>query len=127
VKLPRTIGIRHVALRCQALPPMERFYSQALGFKVVWRPDELNVYLSSGNDNLALHADASAKGESRLDHFGLMVGARLEVDAWYDWLRSQGVAIRSAPRDHRDGSRSLYAEDPEGNVVQILHVPGIGP
>ena len=55
----------------------------------------------------------------------MTVAARLDVDAWYDWLRGQGVVIRSAPRDHRDGTRSMYALDPEGNVIQILHIPGI--
>jgi len=105
---------------------MERFYCDTLGFKVVWRPDESNVYLSTGKDNLALHVGARPQDESRLDHLGLFAPTRLEVDAWYEWLKSRRTTIRSAPRDHRDGSRSLYAEDPEGNVIQILHVSGIG-
>ncbi|NIV49254.1 MAG: VOC family protein, partial [Gammaproteobacteria bacterium] len=33
----------------------EHFYCEVLGMRVVWRPDEQNVYLTNGADNLALH------------------------------------------------------------------------
>jgi len=102
---------------------MERFYCEVLGYNVVWRPDEANVYLSSGTDNIALHAGASAGRETRLDHLGLMVSEREDVDRWHEHLRGLGIALKALPRDHRDGSRSLYLEDPDGNVVQVLHVP----
>lgn len=126
VRHPRTLGVRHIALHCANLPGMERFYCDVLGFEVVWRPDEANVYLSSGTDNLALHAGAGELRETRLDHLGIMVPAREDVDAWNEHMQAHGVAVRHAPRDHRDGSRSLYVGDPDGNVVQVLYVPGCG-
>jgi catechol 2,3-dioxygenase-like lactoylglutathione lyase family enzyme len=35
---------------------MRHFYVDLLGFAVEWEPDADNLYLSSGIDNLALHA-----------------------------------------------------------------------
>jgi hypothetical protein len=29
------------------------------------------------------------------------------------------------PRTHRDGARSFYCQDPDGNAVQILYHPPI--
>ena len=52
---PATIGMRHVALFVPDLEACEHFYVDLLGMKVEWRPDPDNVYLTSGQDNLALH------------------------------------------------------------------------
>jgi hypothetical protein len=38
-------------------------------------------------------------------------------------LERGGRKILRPPRDHRDGSTSLYLEDPDGNVVQVLYEP----
>ncbi|MFN3477041.1 MAG: VOC family protein [Candidatus Methylomirabilales bacterium] len=38
-------------------------------------------------------------------------------------LRAKGIVIQDGPRDHRDGSRSFYFEDPDGNSIQILWDP----
>ena len=54
-KPPATAGMRHVALNVGDVQTCERFYVDLLGMQVEWRPDEDNVYLTSGNDNLALH------------------------------------------------------------------------
>ncbi|HCD03759.1 MAG TPA: glyoxalase, partial [Methylophaga sp.] len=51
----RTGGLRHVALTVDNLEACEQFYVDLLGMEVEWRPDADNVYLTSGNDNLALH------------------------------------------------------------------------
>ena len=50
-----TRGMRHVALFATDLEASEAFYVDLLGMTVEWRPDDDNVYLTSGNDNLALH------------------------------------------------------------------------
>jgi hypothetical protein len=36
-----------------------------------------------------------------------------------------GVTCEKSPRTHRDGARSFYARDPEGNVVQVIYHPPI--
>ena len=104
------------------------FYVDLLGFAVEWQPDPDNVYLSSGIENLALHrvgAGEGAGGPSALDHLGLIVRQADDVDRWAVFLESRGVTVVAAPRTHRDGARSCYVLDPDGNRVQIIHHPSI--
>jgi len=126
---PTHAGLRHLALNVRDLPAMRRFYTELLGFAVEWEPDADNVYLSSGSDNLALHraqGSAPEPGPSRsLDHLGLIVRSPEEVDRWAEFLESRGVTLAAKPRTHRDGARSLYFLDPDGNRVQIIHHPPI--
>lgn len=98
-----------------------------LGFRVEWEPDGDNVYLTSGADNLALHRAPSGTSarETALDHVGILVREPRDVDAWAAYLRAQGIALRGEPRTHRDGARSFYVDDPDGNCVQIIHHPPI--
>jgi catechol 2,3-dioxygenase-like lactoylglutathione lyase family enzyme len=123
-------GIRHVALLCRDLAAMEQFYCDVLGYRVEWRPSEGELYLTSGQDNLALHAQRSAEGrapaaaaDSRLDHVGLLMDRPEDVDGWAAYLVDKGVLLDSAPRTHRDGARSFYVRDPEGNRLQFLYHP----
>lgn len=121
---PAHLGLRHLALHVRAFEETRRFYVDVLGFRVEWEPDPDNSYLTSGADNLALHrAPAAAARETALDHLGLLVRDARDVDAWAAYLESRGVALTSRPRTHRDGARSLYLEDPDGNRIQIIHHP----
>jgi catechol 2,3-dioxygenase-like lactoylglutathione lyase family enzyme len=120
------LGIRHVALYVGDLEAAERFWVDVMGYTVEWRPDPDNVYLYGARDNLALHRK-DAPGDGRLDHIGIAVAAAADVDAWAAHLAARGVALKAAPRTHRDGSRSLYFQGPEGLVVQIIHhAPMVG-
>ncbi len=96
--------------------------------RVEWRPDAYNVYLSSGTDNLALH-QTQGKPESdegqRLDHIGFILDCPASVDQWHEYLRDRQVPIRQAPKTHRDGTRSFYCADPEGNLVQMIYHPSL--
>ncbi|MCB1772379.1 MAG: VOC family protein [Gammaproteobacteria bacterium] len=122
-------GMRHVALFVRDMAACERFYVNLIGMEVEWRPDERNVYLTSGGDNLALHqADTEHvrdEAAQRLDHIGFMMRDAEDVDAWYEWLRANGVRMRTEPRTHRDGARSFYCYDPDGTHVQIIHHPPV--
>lgn len=121
---PPTAGMRHVALCVQDPAGCERFYADLLGMRVEWRPDADNVYLTSGNDNLALHRAAQpAAGPQRLDHLGFILHRPEDVDAWHEFLLEHGVVIKSRPRTHRDGARSFYCLDPDGNTVQMIFHP----
>jgi catechol 2,3-dioxygenase-like lactoylglutathione lyase family enzyme len=124
---PTHAGLRHLALNVRDLDAMKRFYVDLLGFAIEWEPDPDNVYLSSGIDNLALHKGgvSPAREPGALDHLGLIVGAATDVDRWAEFLESHGVTIDARPRTHRDGARSCYFKDPDGNVVQIIHHPPI--
>jgi len=124
---PRALGrMWHVALQVRALEACERFYTELLGMHVEWRPDPDNVYLSSGHDNVALHRaapDFVAGPHQRLDHIGFVLDNIDAVDAWHTFLQQAGVPIIKAPKTHRDGARSFYCKDPDGNVVQIIYHP----
>jgi catechol 2,3-dioxygenase-like lactoylglutathione lyase family enzyme len=133
---PRHQGLRHLALNVRHYDEMRHFYTELLGFDVEWEPDPDNLYLSSGIDNLALHrarqpeaANSSVVGApapaSPLDHFGVIVREAGDVDRWAAFLESRGVVIQAQPRTHRDGARSCYFMDPDGNTVQIIHHPPI--
>ena len=123
---PATTGLRHVALYVQDLEACERFYVDLLGMAVEWRPDPDNVYLSSGNDNLALHrAEEAPAGPQRLDHIGFILARLEDVSPWHDFLVAHGVKILREPRTHRDGARSFYCADPAGTVVQMIYHPPI--
>jgi catechol 2,3-dioxygenase-like lactoylglutathione lyase family enzyme len=140
---PGALGLRHVALTVADLEACERFYVDALGFVVEWRPDPDNLYLRLAGDNLALHRyqpptgarepaendgsdEAAFRGRrgQHLAHFGILVKRPEEVDAWAAHLRAHGIAAPE-PRTHRDGARSFYVADPDGNAIQFLYHPPI--
>lgn len=124
-----TAGMRHVAIYVRQLEACEKFYVDLLGMQVEWRPDPDNVYLTSGNDNLALHrAPEQANGSSafqQLDHIGFFIDTPEGVDEWFEFLTANNVRMRNAPKTHRDGARSFYCYDPDGIVVQIIFHPPI--
>ena len=130
---PTHAGLRHLALNVRDIDAMKRFYVDLLGFAVEWEPDPDNIYLSSGLDNLALHHAAEAVDPalaefstgSPLDHLGLIVRSADDVDRWATFLEGKGVKLDAKPKTHRDGARSCYFRDPDGNRVQIIHHPPI--
>jgi len=121
---PQHAGMRHVALNVLDLNLVETFYVELLGFAVEWRPDDENVYLCSGVDNLALHVvkDTGQKAQA-LAHVGIIVDKIDEVDDWYHYLEQNNVKTATQPKTHRDGARSFYCYDPEGVVVQVIFHP----
>lgn len=122
-------GMRHVALFVRDLSACERFYVDLLGMEVEWRPDEHNVYLTSGGDNVALHQAESGlsrdEPSQRLDHIGFFLDSPEAVDQWFAWLSRHDVKMRTQPRTHRDGARSFYCYDPDGTHVQFIHHPPV--
>jgi catechol 2,3-dioxygenase-like lactoylglutathione lyase family enzyme len=122
-----TAGMRHIALFVNDLEAAEHFYADLLGMQVEWRPDADNVYLTSGNDNLALHRSGHDMGSAAqtLDHIGFILKTPEDVDAWYEFLLAQGIEMKSSPRTHRDGARSFYCVGPQNVVVQMIFHPPI--
>lgn len=123
---PSHLGLRHLALHAVNLDGCKKFYCDILGMQLVWQPDPDNIYLSSGTDNLALHrAKAPFEKDSvqHLDHLGFFLAKPTDVDLWHDYLVAHHVTIKAPPKDHRDGTRSLYCADPDGNIVQMIYYP----
>lgn len=122
-----TGGLRHIALFVKEFEACEAFYVKLMGMQIEWRPDPDNLYLTTGNDNLALHraADADMEGFQRLDHIGFIIESPEQVEVWYQFLLAHDVVMKTEPRLHRDGATSFYCFDPDGNVVQIIYHPPI--
>src|SRR5690349_16981146 len=115
--VPGVRGMRHIALKVRDVARSKNFYRECFGMEVVWEPDAENVYLSSGSDNLALHADSrdSAPAESQqLDHLGFVIESAERVRELEGELRARGVKIVQPFKVHRDGSASFYLADPDG-------------
>ena len=120
----QTSGLRHVALFVHEFEASTTFYTDLLGMEVEWRPDADNVYLTSGNDNLALHR-SEIKSSGKLDHVGFFINELEKVDEWFEYLSSAGIRMLTEPRTHRDGARSFYCLDPSDVRVQIMYHPPI--
>jgi catechol 2,3-dioxygenase-like lactoylglutathione lyase family enzyme len=118
---PALLGIRHVALTVHDLEAAERFWLGIMGYEIEWRPDGDNLYLHGGRDNLALHRGNVSEGGGQLDHIGIAVPTAGDVDAWAAHLAEHGVSLKAQPKTHRDGSRSLYFNGPQGLLIQIIH------
>jgi len=125
---PLFMGLRHVALNVRNVRRSLEFYSNVLGMKLEWMPDEENAYLTSGQDNLALHQlpQPSEPGQVQMvHHIGFVVRHPENVDAWADRVRKQGIALAAEPKTHRDGARSFYFRDPDGLLIQLIYHPPI--
>ena len=122
-----TAGMRHIALYAQDLEAAEHFYVELLGMSVEWRPDADNVYLTSGNDNLALHrAERATPADVQvLDHIGFILKTPDDVDDWHRFLKANQIEMKSEPRTHRDGARSFYCVGPQNVIVQMIYHPPI--
>ncbi len=123
-----TLGLRHLALTVKNLEACVAFYCNLLGMKVEWQPDADNVYLTTGQDNLALHRAPEGFEKSAyqsLDHLGFILKTPQMVDEWFQFFEEKKIKIKNKPRTHRDGARSFYCEDPDGNVVQMIYHPPI--
>ena len=130
--LPQGKGFRHVALNVTDVEVSKTFYQTWFGMKIIWEPDDENVYMSSGVDNLALHqipkenmpAFQRSQGQF-LDHVGFVMDSPETVDQLYERVVQAGVEIIHHPKHHRDGSYSFYLADPDRIVIQILYEPTI--
>ncbi len=128
IKRPNTTaGLRHLALNVVKFDDVVDFYTRLLGMEIEWQPDADNYYLTSGNDNLALHRSSAEKSDENtsqaLDHLGFIIDIADDVHTWFDFLKQEGVEMLTKVNDHRDGARSFYCKDPDGNAVQIIYHP----
>ena len=128
IKRPQpTRGLRHVAIFVKDLEACLHFYVDLLGMSIEWQPDQDNVFLTSGNDNLALHRtdQTHTSSEQKLDHIGFIINTPEQVDDWYQFLDHHNIKMRTPPKTHRDGARSFYCYDPANTVVQMIYHPPI--
>ena len=114
-----TSGFVELTLEVRDLEALERFYRDAFGLEVLTREDD-RVWLAAGRRarlGLWLPGEKEFGDEGgRHVHFAF-AAAPGQLDALRARLAGLGVEVRG-PVEHEGGDRSIYAEDPEGNIVE---------
>ncbi len=115
-----TDGFAELTLQVRDLEVLEAFYTDVFGLSVLKRDDD-RVWLAAGRDaRLGLwlpgEKEYGDQGGAHV-HFAFSV-APGTLDELAGRVRERGVACRG-PEEHPGGDRSLYVEDPEGNVVEV--------
>lgn len=127
--IPFTVAeLDHVVLRCRDQERALDFYKRILGLSEVRRVAEIGlIQLRAGRSMIDLVPAGAPRVEAGLnvDHFCLGVEAR-DLNETAAYLRAQSVEVLGAP-ETRNGARgmglSIYARDPEGNVVELKQLP----
>jgi catechol-2,3-dioxygenase len=124
---PLTDGFAELTLQTRDPAALERFYTGALGLDVLAREDD-RIWLAAGpRARLGLWTPGEKEfGDEggRHVHFALTATPG-RLDAIAARLRDRAVPVRG-PVEHEGGDRSLYLEDPEGNVVEVWDFFGRG-
>jgi len=113
---PLTDGFAELTLETRDLDALERFYTDGFGLAVLAREDD-RVWLAAGEHaRLGLWCPGEKEfGDRGGRHVHFAFSA---APGRLDSLRDGGASVRG-PEAHDGGDRSLYVEDPEGNVVEV--------
>jgi catechol-2,3-dioxygenase len=117
---PLTDGFAELTLETRDPRGLERFYTEAFGLEVLAREDDRTWLAAGRHARLGLWTP----GEKEFDdeggrhvHFAFSA-APGRLDDLVARLRDHGTGVRG-PVEHDGGDRSIYVEDPEGNVVEV--------
>src|SRR4051794_1404057 len=112
-------GIAELTLETRDMGCLERFYREVFDLELLQREVD-RVWLAAG---ATARLGVWTPGEKEFGdeggrhvHFALTV-APGSLDGMAERARAAGAAVRG-PVEHEGGDRSLYVEDPEGNVVE---------
>ena len=113
-------GFAELTLEVHDLHALERFYRDGFGLKVLQRRDD-RVWLAAGPQaRLGLWTPGRKEmGDRGGRHVHFAFGASPGgLEALAERLRAFGASV-DGPTEHDGGDRSIYCEDPEGNVVEV--------
>tara|TARA_B100000131_G_C17782294_1_gene477816 strand:+ start:213 stop:530 length:318 start_codon:yes stop_codon:yes gene_type:complete len=96
----------HIAINCKDINASVGWYCENLDAKIVYS-DSTWAMLSLPGINIAL-----TKESQHPPHIGF------EILDGCDFPEGREV------KEHRDGSRYVYIEDPDGNVIEYVKYPG---
>jgi catechol-2,3-dioxygenase len=122
-----TDGICELTLEARDIALLERFYVEAFGLEVLTREDD-RIWLAAGeHTRLGLWAPGEKEfGDEGGRHVHYAFSAAPgRLDALRERLEDRGARVRG-PVEHPGGDRSIYVEDPEGNVVEVWDFFGRG-
>jgi catechol 2,3-dioxygenase-like lactoylglutathione lyase family enzyme len=116
-------GVSELVLEVVDLAAAEAFYAGALGLPVVDRwPDRGAVWVMAGERTrigLWVPQVGLAGGRGGIHvHFAMHL-AEADYDAAVARLRAHGLPVAEQPFATRPRSRAAYADDPDGNVVEL--------
>jgi len=117
---PLTDGICELTLEARDLKLLETFYSEAFGLPVISRDDD-RIWLAAGRHaRLGLWTPGEKEfGDEGGRHVHYAFSAAPgRLDELQERLEGHGASVRG-PVEHPGGDRSIYVEDPEGNVVEV--------
>ena len=113
-------GLVELTLEVRDLEALESFYVDVFGLRVLKREDD-RVWLALGERarlGLWLPGEKEFGDEGgRHVHFAMSAGPG-SLDDLVHRMDARGMPVRG-PVEHPGGDRSVYLEDPEGNVVEI--------
>ena len=124
---PFTDGFAELTLETPDRHALERFYVDGMGLEVLAR-EEGRTWLAAGpNARLGLWEPGPKEfGDEGGAHVHFAFSAAPgRLDALRERLLDHGAEVRG-PQEHDGGDRSLYVEDPEGNVVEVWDFFGRG-
>jgi catechol-2,3-dioxygenase len=122
-----TDGFAELTLEARDLARMEAFYAEAFGLPVLSRQDD-RIWLAVGpHARLGLWTPGEKEfGDEGGRHVHYAISASPgRLDALRGRLEAAGGTVRG-PVEHPGGDRSIYVEDPEGNVVEVWDFFGRG-
>ena len=122
-----TDGFAELTLETRDLAVLERFYVEGFGLAVLAREDD-RIWLGVGKHaRLGLWFPGEKEyGDRGGRHVHFAFSATPGgLDALRRRLEAQGASVRG-PERHDGEDRSLYVEDPEGNVVEVWDFFGRG-
>ncbi len=120
---PKKVG--HVVLKARDIDPIEKFYTEVLGFEVVFRlqqPRGVFFTLGEQHHDLAVlevppGSDEPKAEQVGLHHVALQVEDFAALKESYQTLKRHGVPILRAV-DHGI-TKSIYFCDPAGNRLEL--------
>lgn len=113
-------GVCELTLEARELGRLEAFYGGALGMPTIKREDD-RIWMAAGaRTRLGIWSPGPKEFDDRGGrhvHFALSASPG-GLDRVVERLRSLEIGFRG-PVEHPGGDRSVYLEDPEGNVVEV--------
>ena len=113
-------GLCELTLEVRDLQALEDFYTDVFGLRVLKREDD-RVWLACGPDaRLGLWLPGEKEfGDEGGRHVHYAFSAQPgSLDGIAGRLTDRGIPFRG-PVEHPGGDRSIYVEDPEGNVAEV--------